>query len=87
MEISAGGELLAYCLIMLSVLFSSISNWVGRKKEQAKQTGDYGVLSKIDLDIKNLQDFIHKIYIKFMQISYEKYRYGDCNGTYIRYYY
>lgn len=38
MEISAGGELLAYCLIMLSVLFSSISIWAGRKKDEAKQT-------------------------------------------------
>ncbi len=38
MEISAGGELLAYCLIMLSVLFSSISIWVGRKKDEVKQT-------------------------------------------------
>jgi hypothetical protein len=33
-----GGDLLAYCLIMLSVLFSSISIWVGRKKDEVKQT-------------------------------------------------
>ena len=37
MEISAGGELLAYCLVMLSVLFSSISVWLERKQDEPKQ--------------------------------------------------